>query len=114
MTPTSPPASHPLDLDALQAWIGSFSRSQWPTMTAESEALALAEEAGEVCRAVVKRRHGVRGSSDAWTRALQREIAQVVVVAARLAALEGFSLAEALADECERWPLRDPDHDPVH
>jgi len=96
-----------------QRRVAELSEQRFPLATTETEALALAEEAGEVARAVLKRWHGVRGSREAWTAALRQEIAQVVVVALRLAALERFDLAEAVNAEVEAWAARDPNHDPV-
>jgi len=99
--------------DRTQRRVAELSGARFPLMTTETEVMALAEEVGEVARAALKRWHGVRGSREAWTAALRQEIAQVVVVALRLAALEGFNLAEAVNAEIEAWAARDPNHDPV-
>lgn len=97
----------------LQRSIYGDAARRWPDMDATSEALALAEEAGEVCRAVLKRRHGVRGTSAEWSEQLRTELAQVVAVAFNLAAIEGFDLYEAVVEEHRRWVNTDPNHDPI-
>lgn len=98
---------------ALQAAIYSNAVRRWPDMDVESEALALAEETGEVCRAVVKRRHGVRGSRDDWSAQLRVELAQVVAACFNLPAIEGFDLMEAVEQEHRRWIVTDSNHDPI-
>jgi NTP pyrophosphatase (non-canonical NTP hydrolase) len=97
----------------LQRSIHDDAARRWPDMDATSEALALAEEAGEVCRAVLKRHQGVRGTSEQWSEQLRTELAQVVVVAINLAAVEGFDLYEAVVEEHRRWVNTDPNHDPI-
>lgn len=90
----------------------------WPSETPERAGLALAEEAGEVCRAILKReeaRHGEGGRAQRpgyWTGKLAQELAQVVVVAAKIAEAEGLDLAtlvalelDALLDQAERKGL---------
>lgn len=99
------PALSPSDL---QASMHEESLRRWPDMDAESEALALAEEAGEVCRAVLKRGRGIRGSSEEWTDNLRTEITQTAAVLCNLAAIEGFDLFEAMLEEHCRWRASTP------
>jgi NTP pyrophosphatase (non-canonical NTP hydrolase) len=62
------------------------------------DALAVAEEAGEVCRAALKRANGIREGD--WSANLREEAADVVITLLSLAANEGWSLSEAVD---ERW-----------
>ena len=91
------------DLDAIQAEVDEWTRRFRPTPEAAADpmadALALAEEAGEVCRAVLKRAHGKRPGID-WTAEVRLEAADVLITLLSLAANEGWSLADALT---ERW-----------
>lgn len=92
------PASQQERIDAITSLL-------WPGETIEEAALALCEEAGEVARAVIKRNHQARHEGDRapanWAENLRVELAQVVVVAMKIAEREKFDLAVAV-DEQER------------
>jgi NTP pyrophosphatase (non-canonical NTP hydrolase) len=91
------------DLDAIQAGVNIWARRFRPSPEAAADpmadALSIAEEAGEVCRAVLKRAHGKRPGTD-WTAEVRLEAADVVISLLSLAANEGWSLADAVV---ERW-----------
>ena len=91
------------DLDSIQAEVDRWTRRFRPTPEAAADpladALSVAEEAGEVCRAVLKRSHGKRPETD-WTKNLREEAADVVISLLSLAANEGWSLMDAVQ---ERW-----------
>lgn len=81
--------------DAVDVW----HRDRYPTATAKDVALKLAEEAGEVCGAVVEVDHPpMNGTRDA--RALADELGDVVIAATALAARAGIDLQGAVAG---RW-----------
>jgi hypothetical protein len=105
------------DTQGLQFSIYVDSQQRWADMDIESETMALAEEAFEafaaVIRAVVKRRHGTRGTYDEWTDHLRKEVSQVGAVLFNIAAIEGFDLIGAVLDEHLRWVKTDTNHDPV-
>jgi NTP pyrophosphatase (non-canonical NTP hydrolase) len=73
-----------------------------PTRHVEHQALVLAEEVGEVCRAVAKRAQGIRGTRAEWTEQLQAELADVLITVLALAATEGFDLNTAAA---RKWAV---------
>lgn len=83
-----------------QEWIDGLTSLLWPGETVEEAGLALAEEAGEVARAIIKRNHAERGEGDRppkdWTANLREEVADVVIVCAKIANREGFDLNEAV------------------
>lgn len=91
------------DLDAMQAEVDQWTRRFRPSPEAAADpmadALSVAEEAGEVCRAVLRRAHGKRPGTD-WTAEVRIEAADVVISLLSLAANEGWSLLDAVA---ERW-----------
>lgn len=101
----------PSQVDAEQRSAEWLTNRLWPNETIEEAALALCEEAGEVARAVIKRNHADQGSGDRattnWTANLRRELAQVVVVAMKMAEREGFSLIDMVLVELDalndRW-----------
>ena len=104
-------------LETLQASVYADSQRRWADMDIESEALALAEEACEALsalfRAVVKRRHGTRGSEQDWTDALRHEVAQTGNVLLNIASIEGFDLFTAMLEAHESWLGVDTNHDPI-
>lgn len=101
------------DIHELQREVAAISDRLWPNNTIEMEGLALAEEAGEVARAILKRAEGRRGSVEDWTIKLRTEVAQVVLVALHIATIEKFSLGAELSAELARLQTHDLDHDPV-
>lgn len=78
----------------------AWHQRNFPDSTSEIQGLVVAEEAGEVARALAKRSQRVRGTHDKWTRKIREETADVVLAAFSLARLEDFDLEEAVA---ERW-----------
>lgn len=100
-------------LSDLQVLAYEWSLNQWPDEDVLSDALGIAEEAGEVCRAVLKRRHGTRGSHADWTAQLRTEAADVALVLLVLAAREGFDLRDAIEDRYEQIKDRSVNHDPI-
>lgn len=95
--------SDPIYLDEEQATVVWLADVLWPGETIEEAALALCEEAGEVARAVAKRNLALRSEGDRpptdWTANLRDELAQVVIVAMKIAEREGFSLREAIFEQ---------------
>lgn len=77
-----------------------FLRRNFPRQPVEHRALLLAEETGEICRAVLKRSQGVRGTVADWTAEIRKEAADVYIGLLALAAIEDFSLEDEVA---RRW-----------
>ena len=65
-----------------------------------SASVGLAEEVGEVCRAVVKRHQGIRGTREEWDAEIRKEVGDVFIKLVDVARTYGFDLADAIA---ERW-----------
>ena len=70
-----------------------------PSRCVEHQVLVLTEEVGELCRAVVKRAQGIRGSRAHWTEQVRAEAADVLITLLAIAATEGFDLQHAAADK---------------
>lgn len=102
-----------IDGRALQQSAHAWSLDKWPDEDVLSDALGVAEEAGEIARAVLKRRHGTRGSHDDWTAQLRTEAADVLLVLMVLAEREGFDLMCAAHQRYQEIKDRDVNHDPV-
>jgi NTP pyrophosphatase (non-canonical NTP hydrolase) len=64
--------------------------------TALKGALIIAEETGEIARAVLKREQAIRGTYEQWSDELKLEMAQTTIALLVLAELEGFDLLEAV------------------
>lgn len=60
--------------------------------------LLLAEEVGEIARAVSKRHEGIRGTYAEWTANLRDEIADAAICLYALADCEGFDLNEVVRE----------------
>lgn len=102
-----------MSLSDVQQRIHAHAVVAWPGLTTEIEVLALAEEVGEVARAVLKRTQAIRGSSDDWSAELRREVGDVLLVLCNIASLEGFELSETVAERLAVVLDRDPNHSPV-
>ena len=75
--------------------------------------LGLAEETGEVCRAVLKQKQGIRGSHEAWQAEIAKELGDVFIKIVDVAWRAGL---DPLACIEQRWAsirLRDFRADPV-
>lgn len=106
--------TYPFDLDRIQGLVHQEAKRRWPDlMTAESEGLALAEEAGEVCRAIIKRKEGTRGTRDEWTEQLKIEMGQVVCVLMNIAEIEGVRLSECIELAWDKFKAK-PDTEPMN
>ena len=64
--------------------------------------LGLAEETGELCRAVLKRYQGIRGDKTYWDEEVKKELSDIVIKCHDVAGKEGFDLMIAVA---ERWDI---------
>ena len=96
-------ATHQLDLAVLQSEVTEWSFRNFgdaEKVTSETSALGLAEEVGEVCRALIKRAQGIRGDRSEWDAELRKELGDVVIKLCDVAARDGIQLAGAVA---ERW-----------
>ena len=82
----------------IHAWsVQNFGESPQTIVT-----LGLAEEVGELCRAVLKREQGIRGSTEEWTAEIHKELGDCVIKLLDIAAYEGVDLAEVA---CSRWAV---------
>lgn len=69
--------------------------------------LGLAEEVGELCRAVLKREQGIRGTREEWDAEVRKEIGDCVIKLLDISAYEGLSLVQAFTDRWEAISKRD-------
>ena len=90
------PSPTPPSQATVAAWLND---NFGPNRCVEHQVLVLAEEVGELCRAVVKRAQGIRGTHTAWTAQVRAEAADVLITLLALAATEGFDLHHAAADK---------------
>lgn len=85
-----------LEQDAVHAWsIRNFGQLPQTVVT-----LGLTEEVGELCRAVLKRAQGIRGTREGWSAEVHKEIGDCVIKLMDIAAYEGVDLIEVVA---RRW-----------
>lgn len=69
--------------------------------------LGLAEETGEVCRAVLKMGQGIRGTREEWLAEVEKELGDVVIKACAVATSLGIDLLRAVEDRWEDVSQRD-------
>lgn len=77
-----------------------WAQHNFPNWDRRDAALGVAEEAGEVARAVLKQSTGIRGTYEEWDAEIQKECGDTFLSLCQLANLCGFDLAQAIID---RW-----------
>lgn len=97
------------DIDALTQVVHLECARLWPYSGVTEEGLALAEEAGEVCRAILKRFEGTRATKEYWSGQIRKEVGQVIIVAMSILALEGYSTQEVIIETVEHLKAMKPD-----
>lgn len=100
----------PLDLSGLrelQDQVGAWRTHNFPQATLEHQALQLAEECGEVCRAVNKAANGYRGSHATHLNALMDGVGDVLISLAALCDRAGIDLAECVGEAWGEVSKRD-------
>jgi NTP pyrophosphatase (non-canonical NTP hydrolase) len=101
-----------MNISDLQQEVGEWGRANFGSDKADL-GLILSEEAGEICRAILKRRHGHRASYEEWTTEIRKEVPDVLLVLFRVAYEEGWDLGEALEDRWAQIKLRDWNKDKI-
>jgi NTP pyrophosphatase (non-canonical NTP hydrolase) len=88
-------------LEDLQAEVAKWREKQpWAGGSLVESTLGLAEEAGEVCRAVLKQEQAIRGSWADWQEEIEKELGDVIIKACDVASTAGIDLTGAVI---ERW-----------
>lgn len=72
--------------------VGEWITHNFGPSEVRDQVLVVAEEVGELCRALVKREQGIRGSHAEWSAALRKEASDVVIALLAVAYIEGFDL----------------------
>lgn len=80
----------------VHAWsVRNFGECPQVTIT-----LGLAEEVGELCRAVLKRHQNIRGTAEEWSEEIRKELGDCVIKLLDIAAYEDVNLTEVAR---KRW-----------
>ena len=90
----------PSGLTGVVREVESWVAYNFPDRTPVGVTLGLAEECGEVCRAVLKADQGIRGTRAEWMLELRKELGDVFVKLADVAAMHDIDLIPAIL---ERW-----------
>ena len=88
------------DLNRVHLEVPLWAEYNFPGRTPVDVTLGLAEEVGEVCRAVLKADQGIRGSREQWMAELKKELGDVFIKLADVAAIHDIDLEDAIVD---RW-----------
>lgn len=86
--------------DETQLAIGKWSRHNFPSSDIVMSTLGIAEEVGELCRAVLKRAQAVRGTRAEWTIEMRKEMGDVLIKLFQIADLEDVDLLDIFR---RRW-----------
>jgi NTP pyrophosphatase (non-canonical NTP hydrolase) len=91
----------PFDFTAnLQHDVNAYVDANFGTTPPDVQMLNLIEEVGELSRALIKRRQGIRGTTEEWTAEIRKEIGDTLISLFVLAEQEGVN---ALSVAVERW-----------
>lgn len=83
-----------------QTEIASWSAISYPRLTDGEELIGIIEEMGELCRAVNKRRQGVRGTYAEWTAEIEKELGDIFIKTADVCDRLGFTWSRLAT---KRW-----------
>jgi len=111
--PTFTPKANIIQIYQEDIWLwseGNFGDAEeCPSVVA---VVGLAEEAGEVCRAVLKQHQGIRGTAEEWQAEIEKELGDVFIKLCDVASRSGIDLFEAIDarwhDVSQRNWKRDP------
>lgn len=82
----------PTDLTDIQTEVHRWSLRNFGEIPQTLVTLGLAEEVGELCRAVLKREQGIRGSREEWNAEIRKELGDCLIRLLDIAAYEGLWL----------------------
>lgn len=102
-----------IDLVALQHAVAQWVTHNFGEPSRVEDALGLAEETGELCRAVLKQQQEVRGTHAEWQDEIEKELGDVVIKALSVAQTCGVDLNAAVHNRWEVIRLRDFRADPI-
>jgi len=80
--------------------IANWVENNFRAETRATITLGIAEEAGEVCRAVLKQQQGIRGTYEEWDEEIKKELADVYIKLVHLASFIGWDLSKLIET---RW-----------
>lgn len=89
-----------LDIDHFQEVVGEWCQRNFGHQSDLVLYGGTGEEAGELLRGAVKREQGIRGTRAEWDAEIQKEMGDVAIKLASIAAQEGWNLATIIA---RRW-----------
>jgi NTP pyrophosphatase (non-canonical NTP hydrolase) len=100
-------------ISAMQEEVRAWTFYNFQGDSTQDVTLGIAEETGELCRAVLKRWQGIRGTHAEWTEELKKEAADVFIKLCHLAAVEDFDLWDAIWSRWSEVKQRDFIKDPM-
>ena len=103
----------PNHISVMQEEVRKWTGHNFQGDSVQDVTLGIAEETGELCRAVLKRWQGIRGTHAEWTEEIHKEAADVFIKLCHLAAVEGFDLWEAIWARWQVVSQRDFINDPM-
>jgi NTP pyrophosphatase (non-canonical NTP hydrolase) len=98
-------------LGLLQIQIAAYLQSMpTPTTSAEEQILNLVEEVGELSRALLKRKQGIRGTREQWDSEVKKEIGDVFCSLIAVANFEDLDFFDTVNERAQvvlkrRWDL---------
>ena len=96
----TPLGSAPCEIFDVASEVPLWAAYNFPSRTRVDVTLGLAEEVGEVCRAVLKADQGIRGTREEWMRELEKELGDVFIKLVDVAAIHGIDIEDAVV---KRW-----------
>jgi NTP pyrophosphatase (non-canonical NTP hydrolase) len=89
-----------MDVRGMQDQVATWVDHNFPGTTPAEKCLGLAEESGEVCRAVLKLEQGIRGTREEWREEIAKELGDVFVKLCDVATAYELDLQDAVE---QRW-----------
>lgn len=87
--------------------IHEWAEKNFPNETRVSITLGIAEEVGELCRAVLKQYQGIRGTHEEWNKEVRKELGDVYIKLVHLASHCNWDLTDIILDRWDEVKRRD-------
>ena len=93
------------DLDIFQEEVKDWAYHNFPKDTFADTVLGLVEEVGEVCRTIIKKNQGVRGTPEYWDEEARKELGDVFIKLLHVMVLFDPSDGSAYRIASDRWQV---------
>lgn len=94
-------------MDKVNDEVAEWAAKNFPYENRGTISLGIAEEVGELCRAVLKQHQGIRGTYADWDKEIKKELGDVYIKLVHLATFCQWDLTDIILDRWDEVKRRD-------